>query len=327
MKKRTILTIGLLLILGFSASAQNYTLRIHGGIGNANLKQKMERESSILLTELATATNANRKLSLQKIDMTDQARTSLLRLWNSFHFKSDYEDNVERCLTDVNGYEIRNIPITLSPVGGEYKGETEKELTICFTLNGIISGVHMALSNNVYHTIVNKGIDVTDTRRRLEILNFVEAFRSYYDEKDLESLRQVYSDDALIITGRVIQRRSYQNDRPSLKPEIVYSKKNKEQYMKSLESTFRNNKFIKVSFDSISVVRHPAKPNFYGVTLHQNWKSSNYEDDGYVFLLWEFKDEEDEHPVVHVRTWQPDRVGANALAKKDVFNINDFFIP
>jgi hypothetical protein len=185
----------------------------------------------------------------------------------------------------------------------------------------------MALSNNAFHAVVNKGVDVTDTRRRLEILNFVEAFRSYYDEKDIASLQQVYSDDALIITGRVIQRRSFQNDQPTLKPEIVYSKKNKEQYLKSLESTFRRNKFIKVSFDSIQVVRHPAKPNFYGVTLHQNWKSSSYQDDGYVFLLWEFKDDNDEHPIVHVRTWQPDRIGAKPLAKKDIFTIDDIFIP
>ncbi len=325
--KRIAIVISLLMLLVTGASAQNYTLRIHGGIGNASIKQKMERDASILLTEMANATDAGRQLNLQSVGMTDNARASLLRLWDSFHFKCDYEDNVERCLTDVNGYEIRNIPITIQPVGDGYKGETEKEMTISFTLDGTISGVHMALSNNVYHNIVNKGMDVTDTRRRLEILNFVEAFRSYYDEKDLQSLDQIYSDDALIITGKVIQRRSYQNDRPTLRSEIIYSKKNKEQYMKSLESTFRNNKFIKVTFDSISVVRHPAKPNFYGVTLHQNWKSSRYEDDGYVFLLWEFKDENDEHPVVHVRTWQPDRIGARALSKSEVFNINDFFIP
>jgi hypothetical protein len=325
--KKILTSIALLFLCVAWASAQNYSLKIRGGISDEGLKQKMEVRVSALLTELSQATKAGRLLRLQPVVMTEQAKESVTRLWDSYHFLCDYTENEVLCLTDVNGYEIRNIPVTLKPMGSGYTGEKEKELTISLTRDGIISGVHMALSNNAFHAVVNKGVDVTDTRRRLEILNFVEAFRSYYDEKDIASLQQVYSDDALIITGRVIQRRSFQNDQPTLKPEIVYSKKNKEQYLKSLESTFRRNKFIKVSFDSIQVVRHPAKPNFYGVTLHQNWKSSSYQDDGYVFLLWEFKDDNDEHPIVHVRTWQPDRIGAKPLAKKDIFTIDDIFIP
>lgn len=325
--KKVISSVVLLFLCTVCLSAQNYTLRIHGGVTDGALKQKMEQGISALLTEISQAKTADRPLSLQKIKMTENAKASLNRLWDSYHFQCNYEENVERCLTDVNGYEIRNIPITLQPMGSGYTGEKEKELTVSLTRDGIISGVHMALSNNAFHNVVNKGLDVTDTRRRLEILNFVESFRSYYDEKDIASLQQVYSDDALIITGRVIQRRTYQNDQPTLKPEVVYSKKNKEQYLKSLENTFRRNKFIKVTFDSIQVVRHPAKPNFYGVTLHQNWKSSSYQDDGYVFLLWEFKDENDEHPIVHVRTWQPDRIGSKPLAQKEIFTIDDFFIP
>lgn len=308
--------------------AQDYTLKIRGGISDEALKQKMEVRVSSLLSEISQATKAGRLLRLKQIVMTQQAKESIERLWDSYHFMCDYPENESICLTDVNGYEIRNIPVTLSPMGDGYTGELEKELTICLTRDGVISGVHMALSNNVFHNIVNKGVDVTDTRRRLEILNFVEAFRSYYDEKDIASLEQVYSEDALIITGKVIMRKYTQGDHSmSLKPEIVYNKKNKKQYLESLKSVFRNNKFIKVTFDSIQVVRHSAKRNFYGVTLHQNWKSSNYQDDGYVFLLWEFKDDNDEHPVVHVRTWQPDRIGTKPLPKKDIIGIDHIFIP
>jgi hypothetical protein len=325
--KKLLSSMALLFLCAVWASAQNYTLKIRGGISDERLKQKMEICVSALLTELSQATKAGRLLRLQQVVMTEQARESVTRLWDSYHFLCNYTENEVLLLTDVNGYEVRNIPVTLKPMGSGYTGEKEKELTISLTRDGIISGIHMALSNNAFHNVVNKGIDVTDTRRRLEILNFVEAFRSYYDEKDISSLQQVYGDDALIITGRVIQRRSFQNDQPSLKPEIVYSKKNKEQYLNALENTFRRNKFIKVSFDSIQVVRHPAKPNFYGVTLHQNWKSSTYQDDGYVFLLWEFKDGNDEHPIVHVRTWQPDRIGSKPLARKDIFTIDDIFIP
>jgi len=44
-------------------------------------------------------------------------------------------------------------------------------------------------------------------------------------------------------------------------------------------------------FVSIEVMRHPVNPNFYGVTLLQGWTSGKYHDDGYLFLLWDFTDE------------------------------------
>ena len=110
-----------------------------------------------------------------------------------------------------------------------------------------------------------------------------------------------------------------------MRPEIVYSKQNKEQYLTSLQRVFDNNRFIRVTFDNIQVRSHRAKAGFYGVTLHQKWQSSNYCDDGYVFLLWEFKD--GASPVVHVRTWQPDMIGSRKLDEDEVFNENDFIIP
>ena len=194
--KRILTSITLLLFCTVWLSAQNYTLRIRGGLSDRAVKQRIENRVSALLTEISQAAKGGRLLRLQQMAMTEQAKESLTRLWDSYHFLCDYAQNEVLCLTDVNGYEVRNIPVTLRPMGNGYTGEKEKELTITLTRDGVISGVHMALSNNAFHTIVNKGLDVTDTRRRLEILNFVEAFRSYYDEKDIASLQQVYSDDA-----------------------------------------------------------------------------------------------------------------------------------
>jgi len=57
------------------------------------------------------------------------------------------------------------------------------------------------------------------------------------------------------------------------------------------------------------------------VTLHQSWRSSTYNDDGWLFLLWDFNDEE--HPQILVRTWQEDQ----AAAAEGVFSHHDFFFP
>ena len=62
--------------------------------------------------------------------------------------------------------------------------------------------------------------------------------------------------------------------------------------------------------------------------LHQLYSSSTYSDDGYLFLLWDFRDEE--NPKIHVRTWQPKYLDQSQLqiaTKRDqVFTFDDFDI-
>ena len=328
MKRKLIITLVAILLCSMM-SAQNVTFKFEDGtLANAAFRQKMEYRISRLLSELTKASATNRQLTEQELtalNLTPVASKRLSKLWENLHFACDYTTNVEKCLRDVNGYEVRDILITLQPTADNYKGSTSRELAISFAPDGLITGVNMTMENNSYQDIINNGMDVTDTRRRLEILKFVEDFRSYYDEKDLEALRNIYSEDALIITGKVVQRRNLGSDQARMKPEIEYSKLNKEQYMSRLATTFRSNKFIKVKFDDITVRRHGAKEGFYAVTLRQDWQSSNYSDNGYVFLLWEFK--EGHSPVVHVRTWQPEMVGNRKLDPDEVFTENDFFIP
>lgn len=97
-----------------------------------------------------------------------------------------------------------------------------------------------------------------------------------------------------------------------------------------LRRVFAANKHIKVTFDEIAVMRHPANKDFYGVTLHQGYTSDRYHDDGYVFLLWNFKDEA--HPQITMRTWQPDAYDTDGsgtkkrIDKDDVFSLSDFDI-
>ena len=327
--KRLLMMLLAATMFGGIITAQNVTFKFEDGtLANAALRQKMEYRISRLLSELTKASATNRQLTEQELtalNLTPVAGKRLSKLWENLHFACDYTTNVEKCLRDVNGYEVRGILITLQPTADNYKGSTSRELAISFAPDGLITGVNMTMENNSYQDIIYNGMDVTDTRRRLEILKFVEDFRSYYDEKDLEALRNIYSEDALIITGKVVQRRNLGSDQARMKPEIEYSKLNKEQYMNRLANTFRNNKFIKVKFDDITVKRHRAKDGFYAVTLRQDWQSSNYSDNGYVFLLWEFK--EGHSPVVHVRTWQPEMVGNRKLDPDEVFTENDFFIP
>ena len=62
---------------------------------------------------------------------------------------------------------------------------------------------------------------------------------------------------------------------------------------------------MRILFDAITIERHPAVSEVYGVQLKQRWNSSNYSDEGYLFLMIDFIDVHE--PIIHVRAWQPDK--------------------
>ena len=322
---KRLLAIVSLFMLTIGVIAQDINMTIVDGIQNKTVKSRMERGISKLLSEINRACAQERALRLDDIDMALSGKRSLQALWQNLHFLCEDNQIVERCLTSAEGYVIRNIYTQVNPMIEGYDDEPERALTIRLTRDGQIASITMAASDAVYGRIMEQGISVTDLERRTTILSFVENYRSFYDEKDLNSIDRVFSDDAIIITGTVPMQRNVSSDMGSWREQIKYKVQNKPQYLSSLAANFKRNKYIKVTFSDVEVVRHPANPNYYGVTLHQHWKSSTYEDDGYLLLIWEFRDGED--PIIHYRTWQPDRIGSHTLTKDEIINIMDFNIP
>lgn len=290
-----------------------------GSVTSSVMSEKMAKSASALLSAINSASADEADLSLSGINIESTAKENLVSLWSNIHFYCEDADVVEPCLNDAQGYQVRGIPITVQPLSNDFDGSLERELTISFNKSGSISGVRMALENNQISDVMLSGTAVTDTRRRLEILKFVEDFRCYYNEKNIDALEKIYADDALIITGSVLKN---QPNTDMNVPSVKYRKQDKQTYMKSLRSIFARNKYIDIKFDKITVVRHGAKPDFYGVTLHQDWNTSTYSDKGWLFLLWDFRDEE--QPIIHVRTWQPNQV---VQTDEDVFSLDDFYIP
>ncbi len=310
------------LIWGIDCSAQVTFKFSAGTIDAGSLKTKMENNISALLTEIDRAGKAGSDLNLSQINMEPAAKTRLSALWEDARFVCDKSSNISKCLNDFQGYQVRAIPITMKPLDSSYEGSLSRELTISLSKAGVITGVRPAweLQEDVSKIMFSPG-GVADTRQRREILKWVEDFRCYYNEKNLQALNQIYSDDALIITGSVVTQRANKGDGVRLEQNVKYTVQSKEQYINKLSRIFKNNRRVNVEFDHISVVMHGAKKNIYGVTLHQKWQTSSYSDEGWLFLLWDFNDPE--QPQIHVRTWQPDQVVAN----DGVFTLDDFFIP
>lgn len=304
------------------ASAQVQFKFSPNSIEQGPLKTKMENNITALLNDINNAGNSNSYLDLSSLDMEPEAKSRLQALWEDAAFVCVDKANVKRCLEDYQGYQVRNIPIKVKPKDNTYNESLDRELTISLNKAGTITGVRLAWEMQQDVDSMLKGSSsVTDVRQRREILKWVEDFRSYYNEKNIKSLNQIFSEDALIITGSVVTQRKRTGDAVQYEEQVKYKVQNKEEYLTNLSRVFRNNAKINVSFDHISVMKHGAKPNIYGVTLHQNWKSGTYHDEGWLFLLWDFNDPD--HPQIHVRTWQPEQIAA----QDGLFTLDDFFIP
>lgn len=318
MKKIFVILLSIMPLIAWA----NVRMTISDGIDNAQIKGKMESTISAILTEVNKAQAEGRDLRLGAIGVPENVQVSMSMLWENSPFVCTDEEIVEHCLTTGSGYQIRNIPLEMRPVSDEEFNESEyQEAVISFDKQGRLESFYLSISMNLYMNVVRGNKELTDLRRRQLILDYVEKFRTSYNQKDIHFLEQIFSDDALIITGKVIKQKK---DHIALPDKIIYKKQTKQEYLTNLRRVFAVNSYIRVTFDEIKVMRHPVNPNFYGVTLHQGYTSNNYHDEGYLFLLWDFTDED--MPQIHVRTWQPDQINGGRIPEDEIFSLSDFDI-
>ena len=305
-----------------SATAQvTFMFSADSYVGNDYLKSAMEKNISRLLTQIDAAGRSGGQPDLNNVNIQEEAAERLYNLWNTIHLTLEDDYIAQPCLNDMQGFQVRNIRVEILPLDETYEGNTNREMTVSLDKNGQITGVRLSLENQESMAkIMGGGNAVTDERERREILKWVEDFRSYYNEKNINALNQIFSEDALVITGSIMMSRKDFNMN-----EIAHirdTKRAKEEYIHRLGRLFDNVRYINVDFDNISVSTSGVHKNIYGVTLKQNWKTSGYCDNGWIFILWDFLDED--YPQIYIRTWQPEYT---VTSEDDTFSINDFVIP
>jgi hypothetical protein len=207
----------------------------------------------------------------------------------------------------AGGWEVRDIKVLIDTRGA--RSNPYQFLVFTLTPDGLASDVRFALEQTQYQDVLKKGELLQDFAARQQILQFLEIFRTAYNRKDLDFLERVYSEDALIIVGRVLKPKP---DAPDMleksrltRDRIEFIKLSKQEYLTNLKRCFAANEFIKVAFDSVELCRHPRLPQVYGVALFQDWRSPTYSDQGYLFLMMDFRNSS--QTEIHVRSWQPER--------------------
>ncbi|MCH8568364.1 MAG: hypothetical protein LAT67_08880 [Balneolales bacterium] len=280
-----------------------------------SLRESIEKNATAGFSELNKAFSLQTEPSYQGFESAETYRRAVRELWRSAPFYVDAESLILRVSQLTDGrYEMRDIPITMINDSGENHME---EAVALFSASGTLIDFRIALPLHRYNALLRQGLDVTDVARRQHILAFIEQFRTSYNRKDLPFIEQVFSDQALIIVGHVVEATG---ETSPFESQVQYMRFSKDEYLERLARVFSRNEWIDIVFDDISIVRHPRMEYIYGVSLVQYYSSATYSDDGYLFLLIDFR--QDDQPLIHVRTWQPRYV----TPETEVFSLGDLDI-
>lgn len=300
-----------IVILGSTQlSAQDQVEVFVADFQNKDLRSSMETNASALLTQVNQTFKDDTKLTINEKVITSYSKTTFVELWNNTPFYIPESKIIEAVAKLTNGkYEMRNIPTYfVDPNGVEHY----EEAVIQFNASGVVSDFKIGIAAHRYQKIMEEGTDKVDKANRKKILTFIEDFRTSYNQKDINFISNVFSDQALIIVGRVLENTG---ETSALEKQVEYLQFNKDEYIDRLKRLFEVNEWINVGFEDIGIIRHPKFPDIYGVSLTQYYSSTIYSDEGYLFLLIDFKNPDE--PMIHVRTWQPKQ----STPEDEVFNI------
>jgi hypothetical protein len=180
---------------------------------------------------------------------------------------------------------------------------------IVFTFNneGKIDCVAFGLDKKAKDDIMNRGAWPAEARQT--IMEFLENYKTAYALKRIDYLRTIFDDDAVIIVGHVANKMapvagktdvltSYRNHKY-----VRLTQYDKEQYLKHLEACFHSNEFINIRFAN-NDVRKAKDGEEYGIQIKQDYYSTNYGDEGYLYIQVDLNDRKE--PIIRVRTWQPE---------------------
>ena len=189
-----------------------------------------------------------------------------------------------------------------------FKNNTRKfveDVVFVFDGNQKVDKVLFGLGKAAYNDIMQKGVWGLDAR--LILANFLEEYKTAYALKDIDFVRNVFDDNAVIITGKVSNRprASMENSRYIDSKIVKYNRQSKNEYIRNLEHCFAGNEFINIRFANNDVVKAGKGGETYGIQIRQDYYSSTYGDTGYLFLMVDVNNPD--CPIIKVRTWQPEK--------------------
>ena len=165
-----------------------------------------------------------------------------------------------------------------------------------------VSGLMFALEDRTVQDILSKS--KWDDKHKMVLIQFLESYKTAFALKDIDYLSSIFSEDALIITGRVVKKVSVENQIALQSQYVEYNRQSKEEYMNNLRRSFASKEYINLKFSNADIGSYRADSGLFGIQLKQDYYSSNYGDTGYLYLYVDLRDSD--WPIIHIRTWQPE---------------------
>lgn len=199
----------------------------------------------------------------------------------------------------------RGVQMAFSFARGVRKSFVE-DVVFSFDSEGRIDNVTFGLGNTAADDILCNS--VWSETARVAVMNFLENYKTAYALKRIDYIESIFDDNAVIIVGSMAK---VQQRVPGDGGKVVYNnilRKNrysKDQYLNNLKGCFAANEFINIRFANNDVYKLSSGGELYAIQIAQDYYSSNYADQGYLFLMVDINDPE--KPIIKVRTWQPEK--------------------
>lgn len=214
--------------------------------------------------------------------------------------------NTNECLLYQFGDNVvaRSIQMSFAFQRGIRKNFVE-DVVFTFNAEQRIDCLAFGLDAKAKEDIMNRGVWSVQARQTL--MEFLENYKTAYALKRIDYLRSIFDDDAVIIVGHVAQRveaTQSREDGPVTFRNNKYIRRtqySKEQYLKNLEACFRSNEFVNIRFAN-NDVRKAKVGEEYGIQIKQDYYSTHYGDEGYLYIQVDLNDRKE--PIIKVRTWQ-----------------------
>lgn len=200
----------------------------------------------------------------------------------------------------------RSIPMSFTFTD---KRQFTEDVTFTFNRDHKIESLAFGLGSVARKDVFAKEGEAWTDDKKMVIVNFLENYRTAFALKELDYIESVFDDDAVIVVGHVTRRLEKVSGGDGIglssKEQVTYATKSKREYMDQLRRCFNSQEYVNISFADTDIERSGVGGETYALQLKQDYISKTYGDRGYLFLFMDFNDAD--KPLIHIRTWQPER--------------------
>lgn len=314
MKRLFVILVLLFVYLGAMAQGQyNIDVKITNLDKNPDLAKKIENTLSKFFTELNRAYFNSDTLRLDANTIDEYARETINDYWKASDFYLPCNGIISLPIAKYEGLDKYRVLESKFIFSKCYEGsEVPKEFYIDFDTEGKMVGFSI---NTIPLSI--KGDTLVSGAMYDQIMSYMAKLCNAHANKKISVLEDLYSDYALIITGKSVTARKSTNwpennihlDIPGFELNV----KTKTQYLNDLREVFRKNGWIRITYKDPVITVHnnrsnlPTYKDIYFVECEQIYESSSgYKDNGYLTIVWDFSDAE--HPEIICRVWLDQKI-------------------